>query len=78
MEQGTFNVSCCNLGLALTQDVIRWPVTADSRSQCQVTPCGIYGGQSGTGTGFSSNPSISSGYYYSTDARYSVTDTIRN
>jgi hypothetical protein len=65
------------LGLGLAQTVTCWLVTGDSRAQCQGRPLWIYGGQSGTETGFSTIPSISR-YYYSTDARYSVTDAIRN
>jgi len=31
-----------------------WTLTTDSKVQRQASPCGIYGGQSGNGTNFSS------------------------
>jgi hypothetical protein len=39
--------------------VIRRPFTAEARIQYQASRCGIYDGQSGTGTGFSSRTLIS-------------------
>jgi hypothetical protein len=41
------------LGRAMTQAVSRRPSTAEHRVRFRVSPCGVYGGQSGTGTGFS-------------------------
>ena len=46
------------LGRAMAQAVRRPPLTAEPRVRSPLSPCGIFGGQSGTGTGFSP-PSIS-------------------
>jgi hypothetical protein len=40
-------------GRAMAQAVSRWPVTAEARVRARVNPCGICGGQSGTGQVFS-------------------------
>jgi hypothetical protein len=37
----------------MAQAVSRRPLTAEARVRPRVSPCGICGGQSGTGTGFS-------------------------
>jgi hypothetical protein len=42
-------------GRAMTQAVTRQPLISEARVCAQVSPCGIYGGQFGTGTGFSPN-----------------------
>jgi hypothetical protein len=44
-------------GRSMSQAVIRRPLTAEARVRSRVSPCGICGGQNGTGTGFP--PSIS-------------------
>jgi hypothetical protein len=38
--------------------VSRRPLNAEARVRSRVSPCGICGGQSGTGTGFSPNTSV--------------------
>jgi hypothetical protein len=35
----------------MVQAVCHWPVTIETQVFTQVSACGIYGGQSGTGTG---------------------------
>jgi hypothetical protein len=41
------------VGCAMAQVVSRRPPTAEARVRSRVSPCGICGGQNGTGTGFS-------------------------
>jgi hypothetical protein len=41
------------VGRAMAQVVSRRPLTAEARLRDRVNPCGVCGGQSGTGTGFS-------------------------
>ena len=40
-------------GRAMAEAISRRPLTAEARVRSRVSPCGICGGQSGTGTGFS-------------------------
>jgi hypothetical protein len=60
------------LTTALAVPVSRWNLTAEARVSAQVSPCGIYDGQSGTGAGFSLSPSVFPIQYNSTAAPYSL------
>jgi hypothetical protein len=46
------------LGRAMAQVVNHRPITAEARVRARLNPCGICGGQSGTGTGFSPSSSV--------------------
>jgi hypothetical protein len=54
----------CTLGRAMAQIVSRRPLTAEAR----VNPCGICGGQNGTGAGLSPSSSVFACQYLSTVA----------
>jgi hypothetical protein len=56
------------MGRVMAQVVSRWPLTAEARVRAWVNPCGICGGQSGTGTGFSPRSSGFRCQYHSTVA----------
>jgi hypothetical protein len=56
------------VGRATAQAVSRRPLAAEARVRARVSPCGICGGQSGTGTGFSSSSSVFHCQYHSTVA----------
>jgi hypothetical protein len=47
-----------SIGRAMAQDVSRRPLTAEARVRARINPCGICGGQNGTGTGFSQSSSV--------------------
>jgi hypothetical protein len=53
---------------------LRWlvagPFTAEALFRTQVSPCGIYGGQSAAGTDFSQSSSVFPCQYHSTMAPY--------
>jgi hypothetical protein len=55
-------------GRAMAQAVSRRPPTTEARVRSPVSPCGICGGQSGTGTGFSSSTSVFPCQFHSTGA----------
>jgi hypothetical protein len=55
----------------MTQWVSRRPVIAEGRVRSQASPCGIFGLQSDTGTGFSPRTSIRRSQYHSTKLQYS-------
>jgi hypothetical protein len=48
-----------NLSLRLSQPISRQLIIAEVGVWCQVCPCLIFGGQGGTGTGFSSSSVVS-------------------
>jgi hypothetical protein len=50
----------------MAQSVIRRPPTAEAQVRSWVSPCGIWGGQSGTGTGFSPSTSVFPYQFHST------------
>jgi hypothetical protein len=56
------------VGSAIAQAVSRRLLTTEVRVHAQVSPCGICGGQSDTGIGFSSSPLVFPCQYNSTDA----------
>jgi hypothetical protein len=52
----------------MAQAVSHWPLTAEARVQSRVSPCGICGVQSGTGTGFSLSTSVFPSQFHATGA----------
>jgi hypothetical protein len=60
-------------GRAMAQAVSCWPLTAEARFHAWVSPCGICGEQSGTGTGFSPSSFIYPCNYHSTMALHTRT-----
>jgi hypothetical protein len=56
------------IGHAMAQAVSRRPPTMEAQVQSWVSPCGICGGQSGTGTGFSLSSSVFPCQFHSTGA----------
>jgi hypothetical protein len=64
-RQGTVQAKA-KLGRAVAQAVSRRPPTAEARVRSRVSPCGIFGGQSGTVTGFSPSTSVFPCQFHST------------
>jgi hypothetical protein len=60
----------CNIpcGRAMAQAISHPPPTAEARVRSRVIPCGICGGQNGTGTGFSLSTSVFPSQFHSTGA----------
>ena len=56
------------VGRAMAEAVSRRPLTAEARVRSRVSPCGIYGGRSGTETGFSPSTSVFPCQFHSTGA----------
>jgi hypothetical protein len=52
----------------MAQAVSRRPLTAEARVRSRVSPCGIFRGQSGTGSGFSPSTSVFPWQFHSTGA----------
>jgi hypothetical protein len=52
----------------MAQAVSRWPLNAETRVRARLSPCGISGEQSATGTGFSPRSSVLPCQYHSTVA----------
>jgi hypothetical protein len=68
-ETRTFQVimnTTGKLGRAMAAAVDHRPLTAEARVRSRVSPCGICGGQSGTGTSFSPSTSVFPCQFYST------------
>jgi hypothetical protein len=55
----------------MNQAVSRWPLTAEARVRAPVSPCLIYGGQSGTGQAFLRLLRFPPASHHSTTAPYS-------
>jgi hypothetical protein len=54
----------------MAQAVSRRPITAEARVRSRVRPCGMYVGQSGTGTCFSPSTSVSPCQFHSSRAPF--------
>jgi hypothetical protein len=50
----------------MAQAVNHWTLTTEAWVHAQVSPCGIFGGQCGTGTGFSLSSLVFPCHYHST------------
>jgi hypothetical protein len=63
-----YNLTATKQGRAMAEAVSRRPLTAEARVRSPVSPSGICGGQSGTGTGFSPSTSVFPCQFHSTGA----------
>lgn len=57
---------------AIAYAVTHQAVTMEAQVQSQVRPCGIFGGQGGTGTDFSASTSVFPRHCHSTNAQFSL------
>jgi hypothetical protein len=65
-------------GHAIAQAVSDRPLITEAQIRTWVSPCGICGGQSGTGTGFSLSSSVFPCQYHSTTALHLIIWGIKN
>jgi hypothetical protein len=63
----------------MAQAVNHWPLTVEAWVHARVSPCGIFGGQSGTETGFSpSSSGFLCNYHSTTDPHSYITCMMNN
>jgi hypothetical protein len=74
----TFTESTTKIGRVIARAVSRRLLTSKAWVRTQGSQCGICGGRSGTGTGFSPNPSVLTCQYNSTAAPYSLMYHLRD